>query len=82
MTRQTTVEYEVLSPGVVGEVRRLLPMLSAGGQVTVELSAELAHIVAKFLRAASEQGAVAFGPIAPEITPQQAAKIVESDLSS
>lgn len=71
MTRRTTVEYEVLSPAVVGEVRRLLPVLSAGGQVTVELSAGLGHIVAKFLRAASEQGAVAFGPIDPGISPER-----------
>lgn len=82
ISRRTTIEYEVLSPGLVEEVQRLLPVLSAGGQVTVGLSAELARIVGKFLRAASEQGAVAFGPVDPEITPQQAAKIVDIELPS
>ncbi len=77
MTRRTTIGYEVFSSELVEEVQRLLPVLSAGGQVTVGLSAELARIVAKFLRAASEQGAVAFGSVSPAITPQQAAEILD-----
>ncbi|TCN30163.1 hypothetical protein EV184_10834 [Sinorhizobium americanum] len=80
MIRRTTVECEVLSPGVIGEVRRLLPVLSAGGQVNIELSAELAQIVAKFLSVASVQGAVAFRSVDPEISPQQAAEILATEL--
>lgn len=80
MARCSTIEFEVLSPDLVDEVQRVLPVLSAGGQVTVALSSELAHVVAKFLRAASEQGAVAFGPVDPEITARQAAKILRSEL--
>ncbi|MEY9324386.1 hypothetical protein [Sinorhizobium fredii] len=80
MTRRSTIEYEVLTPELVEEVQRLLPVLSAGGQVTVGLSAELAHTVAKFLRAASEQRAVAFGAVDPGITPEQAAKILDPEL--
>jgi hypothetical protein len=82
MTSRTKIECESLSPLLVEEVHRLLPRLFGGGQVTVGLSAELARIIAKFLRAASENGAVAFGPVDPEITPEQAAKILDADLFS
>ncbi len=37
-------------------------------------------MIAKFLRAASEKGAVAFGPVDPKITPEQAAEIFDTDL--
>lgn len=80
MARRSTIEFEVLSPDLVDEVQRVLPVLSAGGQVTVSLSCELARVVAKFLRAASEQGVVAFRPVDPEITARQAAKVLCTEL--
>ncbi|RVQ77273.1 hypothetical protein [Sinorhizobium medicae] len=82
MTGRTKMECESLNPQLIEEVQRVLPALSGGGPVTVRLSAELARMIAKFLRAASEKGAVAFGPVDPKITPEQAAEIFDTDLFS
>lgn len=80
MARRSTIEFEVLSPDLVDEVQRVLPVLTSGGQVTVTLSSELAHLVAKFLRATAEQGAVAFRSVSPQITPQQVSEILGTEL--
>ncbi|MBP1881820.1 hypothetical protein [Sinorhizobium mexicanum] len=80
MNSRTGIEYECLKPELVQEARHVLQELSAGGRVTVSLSSELARIVAKFLTASSEEGAIGFGPINPELTPEQAAIILDIDL--
>lgn len=82
MTHRTSIEYQVLSSELIEEIRRVLPMLSSGGPFTVSLSSELAHVLAKFLRAAAEQGAVAFAPVSPEINGRQAAKVLATEFFS
>ncbi|MDK1386568.1 hypothetical protein QN224_14245 [Sinorhizobium sp. 8-89] len=82
MNSRTKIEHELLSLGRSEEVQHLLRELSAGGEITVSLSSELAHLVAKFLSAALDTGAVAFTSISPEITPEQAAKILHTELSA
>lgn len=47
MAHRSTIEFEVLSPDLVDEIQRVLPVLSAGGQVSVSLSSDLARVVAK-----------------------------------
>jgi hypothetical protein len=76
----TKVEFESLNSALVEEAGHVLSELSTDRDVTVRLSPDLAHIMARFLRAATEEGAVAFGPVSPEITPKQAAKILDIDV--
>jgi hypothetical protein len=79
MSVKTKVEYESLDPSLIKEAQQVISQLSDVGSVTVSLSAELAHIVSGFLKAAAEGGAVAFGPVNPNITPSQAAKLLGTD---
>lgn len=79
MSRKATIEYESLNPTLIEEAQRVLSKLSAGDHVTVSFSAELAQVMSRFLKVATEEGAIAFGHIGREVTPAQAAKILGSD---
>ena len=79
MSVKTKVEYESLGSSLVKEAQQVISRLSDVGSVTVSLSPELAHIVSGFLEAATEEGAVAFGPVSPNFTPSQAAKLLDTD---
>jgi hypothetical protein len=74
------MEYESLTGPLSVEVQNILTSLQSDGDVTVKLSPELAKMMSKFLQVAASQGGVAFGPMSPEITPKQAAEILDIDL--
>jgi hypothetical protein len=79
MSRKATIEYESLNPTLIEEAQQVLSKLSAGDHVTVSFSAELAQVMSRFLKVATEEGAIAFGRVGREITSSQTAKILGTD---